>query len=86
LGIQLNGREIILPLSMLLAGAMIAGAILFTFRYSISPGTADDPPVRLDHWTGVAESCTPTVHKLADANIAPWLDQQTRIVVVYDCQ
>jgi hypothetical protein len=45
------------PVSILLAGAMIAAAILFVFRWEVS-GTL--PVNRIDRWTGNVVQCNAT--------------------------
>jgi hypothetical protein len=46
----------------LLAGVMIAGAILFTFRWEISAG--GQGVYRLDRWSGVVTECAASLDSI----------------------
>ena len=48
--------------AILLAGVMIAGAILFTFRWEISAGSQG--VYRLDRWSGVVTVCAASLDSI----------------------
>jgi hypothetical protein len=45
------------PLAILIGSAIIATAIIFTFRWEIALGSGHPPVVRLDRWTGTVTAC-----------------------------
>jgi hypothetical protein len=46
-----------IPLAILIGSAVIAGAVLFTFRWEVALGGGQPPVVRLDRWTGAVTAC-----------------------------
>lgn len=46
-----------IPVSILAAGAVIAAAILFAFRWEIVPVVGGGGALRLDRWTGAIVFC-----------------------------
>ncbi len=51
--------------AIILAGALIAGAIVFIFRWEIGAGTGR--VYRLDRWTGAVDECGAPSQIVADA-------------------
>ncbi len=57
-------RNILTPVSILLAGALVGLAIAFTFRFEVAAFGGET--YRLDRWTGVVVSChAPNQSRLA---------------------